>query len=162
MAWSGNKFVAIGSGDTVVTAPDGVTWTVQPSVPGTGQLVRFSSGASSAVSGAVGALQVYAPTIQTLTISGGEPYGGATFTGHYGDLAIFPPTPTGWAATDSAHDQQFQVTLGNNTTRILTGSVTSTTTGKTLATFSVDESGTGSITYSDGSKAAVTDWLPAD
>jgi len=162
VAWSGNKFVAIGSGDTVVTAPDGVTWTVQPSVPGTGQLVRFSSGASSAVSGAVGALQVYAPTIQTLTISGGEPYGGATFTGHYGDLAIFPPTPTGWAATDSAHDQQFQVTLGNNTTRILTGSVTSTTTGKTLATFSVDESGTGSITYSDGSKAAVTDWLPAD
>ena len=103
-----------------------------------------------------------APTIQTLAISGGTPYGGATFTGHAGDLVIFPPTPTGWAATDTAHDQKFQITLGDNTKRILSGSIASISTGKTLATFSLDQSGTGTITYSDGSKAAVPNWLPAD
>jgi hypothetical protein len=35
-------------------------------------------------------------------------------------------------------------------------------TGATLATGSVDQSGTGTITYSDGSSAAITSWTLAE
>jgi len=162
VAWSGSQFVAIGSANTVVTSPDGVTWTVQSAVPGTGQLVHFSSATASAVTGPPGALKMSAPTIQSLAISGGTPYGGATFTGYLGDLSIFPPTPNGWTATDAAHDQQFHVTLSDNTNRMLSGAITAISNGKTLATFTLDQSGTGTLTYSDATSVAVTDWLPAD
>lgn len=162
VSWSGQQFVAIGTGNVVLTSPDGFAWKVQTGIPDYGVVVYFSGGPSSAVSGPLGALKMTAPTIATLAISGGTPFGGATFAGHYGDLAIFAPTPTGWTATDSARGQQFQVKLGDNTKRILTGSITATGSGKTLATFSLDQSGSGSITYSDGSKATVTNWLPAD
>ncbi|MGB8259281.1 MAG: chitobiase/beta-hexosaminidase C-terminal domain-containing protein [Terracidiphilus sp.] len=162
VSWSGQQFVAIGTGNVVLTSPDGIAWKVQPGAPEYGVVVHFTGGPASAFSGPLGGLQMSAPTIATLAISGGTPYGGATFAGYYGDLTIFAPTPTGWTATDSAHGQKFQVTLGDNTKRILAGSITSTGTGKTLATFSLDQSGSGTITYSDGSKAAITDWLPAD
>jgi hypothetical protein len=102
------------------------------------------------------------PTPQTLAVSGGTAYGTATFAGYAGDLVVFVPTPTGWTATDTAHDQRFQIALGNDTTRILKGSITRISTGATLATFTLDRSGSGTITYSDASGAPVTNWLPAD
>jgi hypothetical protein len=131
-------------------------------VPGQGELLQFSSSGSSLVSGPLGGLQMTSPTPQTLAISGGTPYGTAAFKGYAGDLVVFIPTPTGWTATDAAHDQQFQVALSDDVNRNFSGSITKISTGVTLTTFTVDRSGTGTITYSDGSKAAVTNWLPAD
>ena len=162
VTWSGTKFAAIGTGNTVLTSPDGVVWTVQTSMPGQGELLQFSSSGSSLVSGPLGGLQMTSPTPQTLAISGGTPYGTAAFKGYAGDLAVFIPTPTGWTATDTAHDQQFQMALSDDVNRNFTGSIKKISTGVTLTTFTVDRSGTGTITYSDGSKAAVTNWLPAD
>lgn len=162
VAWGGQQFAAIGSANTVVTSPDGIIWTAQTSVPGAGELVHYSSSGSAVVSGPLGGLQMTAPTTQTLAISGGTAYGTATFKGYAGDLVVFVPTPTGWTATDSAHDQQFQIALVDNTTRLLKGSITRISTGATLATFTLDRSGSGTITYSDSSEAAVTNWLPAD
>jgi hypothetical protein len=40
--------------------------------------------------------------------------------------------------------------------------ITRVSTGVTLATAAVDHSGTGTITYSDGSSAAITSWTLAD
>ena len=162
VAWSGQQFAAIGSANTLVTSPDGVTWTAQTSVPGSGELLRYSSSGSTVVSGPLGGLQMTTPTPQTLAVSGGTAYGTATFAGYAGDLVVFVPTPTGWTATDTAHDQRFQIALGNDTTRILKGSITRISTGATLATFTLDRSGSGTITYSDASGAPVTNWLPAD
>jgi hypothetical protein len=74
-------------------------------------------------------------------------------------FAFFPPTPT---ITDAAHDEQFQITLVSNATRDLAATITRTSTGAPLATATIDQSGTGTNAYSDGSTAAVTSWTLAD
>ena len=160
VAWSGTEFAAIGSANTVVTSPDGVTWTAQNGVPGSGEMLQFVSTGSSAYSGALNALQLTEPTVQSLAIAGGTEYGSTKFTGHSGDLVVFAPAPTAWTGTDAAHNQQFEIT--ENSSRQFTGSITQISPAKALATFTVDRSGTGSVTYSDGSKAAIVNWLPAD
>ena len=160
VAWSGTEFLAIGAANTTITSPDGVTWTARNTIPGEGRLLHYSSAGSSVVVGPLGGLKMTAPTVSTLAITGGTSYGSATFSGYAGDLAIFIPTPTGWTATDAAHNQRFQIT--ENSSRTFAGSIVQISTGKTLTTFTLDRSGTGSIVYSDGSKAAVTNWLPAD
>jgi trimeric autotransporter adhesin len=159
VAWSGSLFAAIGAGNSLVTSPDGVNWTAITSLPGYGELVRLSSNGSSVVSGPLGGLEVTTPAPQTVDVTGGSFYGTASLNGYAGDLAIFTPAPTGWTVTDAAHRQQLQIVLGNNTSRIFSGSITQISSGKTLATFTVDRSGTGSITYSDKSKTAITNWL---
>jgi hypothetical protein len=50
----------------------------------------------------------------------------------------------------------------DNTTRKLSMTITRVSTGATLATGAADQSGTGNITYSDGSSAAITGWTLAD
>jgi hypothetical protein len=160
VAWSGTEFLAIGSANTVVTSPDGITWTVQAAVPDGGQMLHYSSSGSSVVSGPPGGLKMTAPTLETLAVTGGVPYGGATFTGYAGDLVVFIPSPTGWTATDAAHNQRFEI--AENSSRIFAGTIAQISPARTLATFTLDRSGTGSIVYSDGSKAAVTNWLPAN
>ncbi len=45
---------------------------------------------------------------------------------------------------------------------ILKATVTAISTGANLATLGVDQSGTGTIDYADGTKAAITSWLLAD
>jgi hypothetical protein len=64
--------------------------------------------------------------------------------------------------TDSAHDQQLQITVASNTAHNLTLTITRTSAGATLATGALDQSGTGTITYSDGSVAVITNWTLAD
>jgi hypothetical protein len=160
--WTGNQFVAVGYANVVLTSPNGSSWTVQTSAPGYGEVVYFVSSGSSVVSGALGSLTVTAPTAQTLEITGGTPYGGAAFSGFIGGLSIFPPTPTGWTVTDETHDLKCQVTLVDNTTRNLTGNITSISTGETLGTVALDRSGTGTVTFSGGAAVTVTNWLQTD
>ena len=50
----------------------------------------------------------------------------------------------------------------NTTTRAMSLTIAQVSTGATLATGSIDHSGSGSITYSDGSTAAITSWTLAD
>jgi hypothetical protein len=75
---------------------------------------------------------------------------------------LFPPTPTSWTLADSARDQQFQISVVDNNSRNLTMSITQISTGIMLDTGTLDQSGSGSIAYSDGSVAAVTLWTLAD
>jgi hypothetical protein len=96
------------------------------------------------------------------TIAGGTPYGSLALSGYAGDMAVFSPTPTAWTLADATHGQQLKVVLNNNTAHACTGTITATATGKTLATFSVDPGGNGSITYSDGTTAAIANWVLAD
>ncbi|GAC1501816.1 MAG: hypothetical protein NVS1B14_06370 [Vulcanimicrobiaceae bacterium] len=48
--------------------------------------------------------------------------------------------------------------VSSNAGQTFTGTLTQTSTGSVLATFTVDANGTGSITYPDGSTGAVTNW----
>jgi hypothetical protein len=123
--------------------------------------VTFTGG-GSAVTGPIGSLTLLNPAPTSLIIQGGTTYASTTSSGGAAAFSLFPPTPTSWTLTDSTHDQQFQISVVNNTTRNLTLTIVQTSTGSTLATGAVDQSGSGTITYSDGSVAAITSWTLAD
>ncbi len=123
--------------------------------------VTFSGGGSS-VTGPIGSLTLTSPSPTSLVIQGGTPYTSLTARGGAAAFELFPPTPTSWTLTDSAHDQQFQISVIDDATRNLTLTIKQISTGTTLATGAVDQSGTGTITYSDGSVAAITNWTLAN
>jgi hypothetical protein len=119
-------------------------------------------GSGSTFTGPLGSLTLTNPSQDSFLVQGGAGYTLTSASGGAGAFALFPPTPTAWTLTDAAHDQQFQISVIDDTTRNLNLTITLVSTGATLATGAVDRSGTGTITYSDGSKAAITDWTLAD
>jgi hypothetical protein len=122
--------------------------------------VTFSGKKSNMVTGALGALSITTPTQFKLGIGGtSDRYGTAVTTGAAATFSLFPPKPTSWTIVDKDHDATFSIAVQSNKTRASKGKVIQTSTGHTLATFSVDQSGTGSITYSDHSTATITSWL---
>lgn len=123
--------------------------------------VTFTGGGST-VSGPIGSLTLTNPSPTSLVIQGGEPFTTTTASGGAASFSLFPPTPTAWSLTDAAHDQKFQISVVDNATRNLTVSITQISTGNLVATGSLDQSGSGSITWSDGTSTAVTNWTLAD
>jgi hypothetical protein len=135
---------------TLALSPSGVT------AP-----VTFTGGGST-VTGAIGSLTLTNPSPTSLAIQGGTAYATTTASGGAAEFSLFPPTPTAWTLTDSAHDQEFSISVVSNTARNLTFKITEPAKGGTLAIGAIDQSGSGTITYSDGSTAIVTNWTLAD
>ena len=117
------------------------------------------SGTAVLTSGAVGALVLTQPSATSMVITGGTAYGTTADAGNAASFTLFPPTPTGWNVTDATHDQVFTITLVDNATRSYTGTLKRISTGATLASFALDQSGTGSITYSDNTVATIHTWI---
>ena len=128
-------------------------------VPGGGEddySVAFSGTQSTSESGAAGALSITTPTPTTFAISGtGTVMPANTTSGHAALFALFSPAPTGWTVTDAVDGTAF--TLNQVSTAQLAGTVT-TAAGDTLARISLDASGSGTISYSGGGSAPVTNW----
>jgi hypothetical protein len=120
------------------------------------------TGAGTVVTGPIGSLTLTNPSPTSLIVQGGTPYSSITMNGGAAAFALFPPTPTSWSLTDAVHDQQFQISVIDNITRDLTMTIKQMSSGITLATGAVDQSGSGTITYSDGNIAAITNWTLAD
>ncbi|HTQ36301.1 MAG TPA: hypothetical protein VMH77_04630 [Steroidobacteraceae bacterium] len=131
--------------------------------PTTGAATSLTfTGGGSAVTGAPGSLSLANPSPTSLVINGGTAYATTTASGSAAAFALFPPTPTSWNLTDAANDVHFQISVIDNTTRSLNMTITRTSSGGSLATATLDQSGTGSITYSDDKTAAITNWTLAD
>ena len=94
-----------------------------------------------------------------MVVNGGSTYGTTADAGGAASFSLFPPTPTGWNVTDAAHDQVFAITVADNSVRNLVGSLKRISTGATLATIALDQSGSGTITYSDNTTAPITGWM---
>ena len=97
-----------------------------------------------------------------MLISGGNTYGSDTVSGEAGSFSLFPAPPTDWTSIDSAHDAQFKIHVIDNTTRQLSATITAISTGKQLASATLDQSGTGKIVFSDQSQSNVLSWVIAD
>jgi hypothetical protein len=123
--------------------------------------VTFTGG-GTAFTGPIGSLKLTNPFPAALVLQGGTRYASTTSSGSAAAFSLFPPTPTSWMLTDAAHDQQLQISVVSNTIRNLTLTITQTSTGATLATGALDQSGSGTITYSDGTVAVITNWTLAD
>jgi len=128
-----------------------------------GQATSVSfTGGSSSFTGPIGSLTLTNPSPASFVIPVGTAFASATTSGGAAAFALFPPTPTAWTLTDPAHDQKIQISVIDNTSRNSSLTIKQVSSGATLATGTVDQSGTGSITYSDGSTAAITSWTLAD
>jgi len=123
--------------------------------------VNFTGG-GSAVTGTLGSLTLTNPSPTSLVIQGGTPYATTTVQGGAGTFELFPPTPTSWTLTDAGHDEQVKISLISDANRSLTITVIAISTGATLATGMIDQSGSGSITWSDGTVSAIANWTLAD
>jgi hypothetical protein len=141
----------------------GVTPTLQLDMSG----ASFTSpvtmtGSGSPVTGPLGSLTLTIPSRTSLVIEGGKTFTSLAITGGVAGLELFPPTPTSWTVIDSEHDEQLQISLNDNTTRALTLTITQVSTGATLAAGTIYHSGSGTITYSDGTTSAIANWTVAD
>ena len=123
--------------------------------------VTFTGGGST-VTGPLGSLKLTNPSATSLVIQGGTALGTTTCSGGAAEFVLFPPTPTAWTLADAAHDQTFSISVVSNTVRNLTFTITQISTGATLATGAIDQSGSGTLTYSDGTTVTVTNWALAD
>jgi len=121
------------------------------------------TGTASPVTGPLGSLTLANASPTSIDIVGGTPFASLTVTGSVSGMELFSPPPTAWTVTDSAHDQQLQITAVQTTTSLSTTlTINQISTGATLATGTVDESGSGTIWYSDGTTSAITNWTLAD
>jgi len=156
-------------GGVVQDLPDlgiaiGVTPTLTLDMSGQGfnSPVTFTGGGSP-VTGPLGSLTLTNPQPTSLVIQGGTIFASLSITGGAAGLDLFPPTPTGWTVTDSQHDEQLEfAVVQGETSRSLTLTITRVSTGTTLATGALDQSGSGTIAYSDGTTSAITNWTVAD
>lgn len=125
--------------------------------------VTIAGNKSNMVTGPLGALSILQVTKTSLAVSGQQtPYGSAVTKGAESKFSLFPSMPVSWTVKDAANDAVFSIALSNNNPRNFTGTVKRISTGNTLATFSADQSGTGSITYSNASSATITAWTLSD
>ncbi len=122
--------------------------------------ISFTGTANTTAIAPLGALSVVSPDKSTLALQGATPVAGdAATSGQAGGFVLFPPTPTGWTITDPAGDVAFTITVTDNTSRALTGSVTQVSTKKILGAIAVDRSGTGTITWLGQKAAPITSWM---
>jgi hypothetical protein len=129
---------------------------------GNGNSAITFTGAGSAVTGPIGSLTLTNPSPTSLAIGGGATFTSLTASGGAAGMDLFPPPPTSWILADTAHDEQFQISVAADTSRNLTLTITQVSTGTPLATGSLDQSGSGSITWSDGSVSTVSNWTLLD
>lgn len=120
------------------------------------------SGTGTSVTGATGSLKLTSPALGSLAITGGTNYSTMDASGDAGQFELFPPVPTSWTLSDAAHDEKVVVQVLDNITRNSSITISTISTGSVIATGQVDQSGSGSITYSDNSKAAITSWTLAN
>ncbi len=151
-------FPALGLAIGAVTSID---LNIAANAAGQATSVSFIGGGST-VTGPIGSLVVTNPTPTSFVIAGGTAYATTTASGGAAAFALFPPTPTAWTVTDAVHDRQLVISVIDNTSRNSSLTITQVSSGHTLATGTVDQSGTGTIHYSDGATAAITSWTLAN
>ncbi len=120
--------------------------------------VAFSGTGSTVDTGALGSLTLTAPSAASMLVTGGSSFASYSTSGSAAAFELFPPTPTSGTLTDPVSGMQIEVTVASNTQRNLTLSITQPSSGAALAAGAIDQSGTGSMTYSDGSVEQVTSW----
>jgi hypothetical protein len=118
------------------------------------------SGPVQLFTGAFGKLSVAAPSNGPASILGAHKSLGTTTAKGSVPLMVFWPPPSSWTVTDALHAESFMIEMAKGLSRNSAGAITHT--NKTLATFSVDKSGDGSITYSDRQTAKILNWLPGN
>jgi hypothetical protein len=108
--------------------------------------------------GALGSLSLAQAAFPNFTVSGGTAADSGTFNGS------FTYSPTGvllagaFTLTDAAADGTVTANSVGTPATGVNGVITRTSTGQTVATFSVDTNGNGTITYGNGTTGRIVNW----
>ena len=130
-------------------------------ISGTKYSVVVSGSTAKLATGKLGGLSITTTGPSSIGFQGQATIvGGGSTSGSSPVFGAIPPASTTWTFNDAPHVTKFSISTASNQTS--SGKVIDTTTHATLATFEVDESGTGTITYSDKSKAKITNWTLSD
>jgi hypothetical protein len=115
------------------------------------------NGTGSAFSGSLNALTLSAGTFPAWVVGGGSTIDTVTFNGTETFTSSGDLTAIALTVSDAADDGTVTMSAGG-TPVVISGTVKQTDTGQTLATFTVDASGNGTITYSNGTTAPISNW----
>jgi hypothetical protein len=126
-----------------------------------GSSIAFT-GTGSTTTGPIGWITLTNPSWNSFVTQNGIPFTTTAHSGSAAEFALFPPTPTGWSLTDPVNDEKLEISVVSNTTRSLSLTITTISSGSTLASGTIDQSGTGTITYSDGQSTSITNWTVAN
>jgi hypothetical protein len=117
------------------------------------------TGKAQIFSGALGKLGVSLPKGGPVAISGSKQFAADAKIKGINRLTVFWPPPNAWTVDDG--QQKATVAMMPGTTRDSNGIITNTT-PPTPATFLIDKSGNGQITYTDSKKSTVLNWLVSE
>lgn len=123
--------------------------------------VTFTQAApAKLVTGAIGALAVKVNAAGVVSIAGTQTQLGTTaLAGQASQLALFPPKPVNWTVADKVHGVKFTIALLSDTTRALSGAIRTSANNAIIAPIALDQSGSGTIKYSNGLTAPITSWV---
>jgi hypothetical protein len=139
-----------------------LTLQIATSADASGNTPVTFAGGSTLLSGALNSMTLVSASPTSMVINGTSSSIGATSdAGGAATFSLFPPTPTAWSVTDAGNDQKFAISVVSNTTRNSVATISRISTGATLATANLDQSGSGTITYSDGTTSSVSSWVIA-
>jgi hypothetical protein len=124
--------------------------------PGGGMFAAFN-GNSTAYKGALNALGLSAGPFPSWSVSGGSVTDNVTLSGGLTFSAAGIITSGQLTVVDAAADATVTVTASGQPI-VIAGVIKQTSTGQTVATFSVDINGNGSITFGNGTTAVIIAW----
>jgi len=137
-----------------------VPFTVTAASNADGAKITFKGTASDVRTGPAGSLSITAPAAGELGIGGGGTvYTSTALSGSYAKFVLFPPSPSNWSVTDKKGNAAFSAKVVAGASRGIVATVKEISTKDQLASLKTDETGTGKVTYSDGSSAAVRGFL---
>ena len=143
--------------DATAAADTGATMTITATM-GTAQNGLSNvgiNGSASGYSGALNTLKLSAGTFPAWTISGGTLANSASLSGSIAFTSTGAPASGTMTVADSADHGSVSFTVSSTGG---TGVITDTSTNATVATFSVDQSGNGSVKFSNGTTAPIVNW----
>lgn len=118
------------------------------------------AGTGTGYGGGQNALSIVPDDLYTLKIAGGAPNTSSlAVTGFAGSFSLLPAVPTGWTIVDQGGDLRFETNVVDNTIRNSVATVTRISTGQVIVRAAVDQSGTGTVTYSNGATGIVSNWV---
>ncbi len=137
----------------------GDTLTFNATVSTTSSAVALAiNGTGSSFAGSLNALSLSAGVFPSWVVTGGTTVDTASFNGSVNFTTSGYVTGMTLTLSDAADDGTVTI-AASGTPAVITGTVKQTSTGQTLATFTTDASGNGTITYSNGTTATITNWI---
>jgi hypothetical protein len=124
----------------------------------TGAVTVPVSGSAASYTGALGSLTLAQATFPNFIVSGGTTADSGTFQGTFTYTSTGVLVSGSFKLSDASADGTVTVTSVGTPATGVNGVITRTSTGQTVATFSVDINGNGTIAYSNGTTGRIVNW----